>query len=164
MTIRPATPDDVPRVLPMVAAICAMHEAIDPVRYAMLPEVVEQYGAWLPARALDRQSVFLVGEEHGPSPRIVAFLVATVEPNIPIYRAAEFGMIHDVWVEPGHRGRGIARALVTDAIERFREMGVPQVRLETAAANTAARALFASCGFRIGTVDMLMDTGRPGPT
>jgi ribosomal protein S18 acetylase RimI-like enzyme len=43
------------------------------------------------------------------------------------------------------------------AIEKFREMGVKQIRLDTAAKNDAARALFASCGFRASTTEMLLE-------
>lgn len=172
----------------MVRAICDMHEAWDVERYGMLDDVVARYERWLPQRAVDARSVFLVAEadesademsrplppprsprggEHsspsgGGSLRLAGFLVASVEANIPIYRLTEFGFIHDVWVEPGARKRGVARALVMDALRRFEQMGVRQVRLETAAANDAARALFASCGFRVGTVDMLATLARPG--
>lgn len=155
MPVRPATADDVPAVLPMVASICAMHERLDPERYPMLPDVVERYERWLPFRAADARSVFLVAHTDAAPGELVGFLVGTVEPNIPIYRLGEFGYIHDVWVEPAHRSRGHAGALVEGAVERFRAIGVSQVRLETAAANDAARRLFASRGFRVGTVDML---------
>jgi ribosomal protein S18 acetylase RimI-like enzyme len=41
------------------------------------------------------------------------------------------------------------------AIERFREIGIDQVRLETASANDPARKLFASVGFQISSIEML---------
>ena len=47
--------------------------------------------------------------------------------------------------------------MVMLAVERFAALGVSQVRLETAAANDAARALFAKCGFRVSTIDMIME-------
>ena len=188
VTVRPATPADVPAVLPMVRALCDMHEAWDAERYGMLDDVVARYERWLPQRAVDVRSVFLVAEgdefagetgrplppprsprrgEHsspggGGSSRLIGFLIATIEPNIPIYRLTEFGFIHDVWVEPEARKRGVARVLVVEALRRFEGLGVRQVRLETAAANEAARGLFASCGFRVGTVDMLATLPRPG--
>jgi ribosomal protein S18 acetylase RimI-like enzyme len=90
---------------------------------------------------------------------IAGFLVGSVEKSIPIYRLAEFGFIHDMWVEPPFRRRGVARLLVEEAVRRFAAMGVSQVRLETADANDSARRLFAACGFRVGTVDMLRETG-----
>jgi ribosomal protein S18 acetylase RimI-like enzyme len=145
----------------MVRAICDMHARMDPDRYGFLPDVVDRYERWLPQRAADPRSVFLVAEAD-PAPdltdapaAIVGFLVASVEKNIPIYTLSEFGFIHDVWVDPAHRARGHASSLVDDALARFRAMGITQVRLETAAANDSARRLFASRGFRTGTIDML---------
>ena len=154
MQIRPASPADVEQVLPMVAAICSMHAGLDPARYAMLPDVVERYRRWLPQRAQDPRSVFLVAEDSGT---LAGFLVATIEPNIPIYQLGEFGFIHDLWVQPAHRGAGVARALVLAAADRFREVGARQIRLETAAANEPARRLFEACGFRVATIDMLRE-------
>lgn len=156
--IRPATPADIPAVLPMVREICRMHARMDPERYGFLDDVAERYERWLPQRAADPRSVLLVAEAASPQPRppmVVGFLVGAVETNIPIYTLREYGYIHDVWVEPAHRARGIASALVDEALRRFGAMGVTQVRLETAAENEAARRLFASRGFRVGTIDML---------
>lgn len=152
--VRDAIDADVPAILPMVRSICSMHEKLDPPRYAMLPNVVSMYESWLPMRIADGNSVVLVGEADR---KIVAFLVASVETNIPIYRLDRFGFIHDVWVEPAWRGRGIAKALALRAVEKFRAIGVKQIRLETATDNPGARALFSSCGFRVANVDMLLD-------
>lgn len=159
MPIRPATPADVPAVLPMVRAICAMHEQLDPDRFAMLPDVVDRYARWLPERAVDPRSVFLVAEDRGV---VVGFLIATVEASIPIYRLKEFGFIHDVWVEPGFRGHGIGERLIDEAVRRFRLMGVEQVRLEVADANDGARRLFDTCGFRAATTEMLRQIAPAG--
>lgn len=153
MTIRPATPEDVPRVLPMVEKICAFHEALVPLKYGFLSNIAQMYGGWLVQRANDAKSVFLVAEaDHG----LAGFLIATTEREIPIYRITRFGFIHDVWVEPEYRNEGIARQLVTLALERFAALGVEQIRLDTAAANEPARKLFASCGFRASTTEMLL--------
>jgi ribosomal protein S18 acetylase RimI-like enzyme len=77
--------------------------------------------------------------------------------EIPIYRLEEYGFIHDLWVEPEYRNEGIARQLTMLAIERFREIGVKQIRLDTARENEIARNLFSSCGFRVSTIEMLME-------
>ena len=65
--------------------------------------------------------------------------------------------MHDVWVEEDYRHEGIGRQMAMLAIERFRDIGVTQVRLETAAANEPARKLFASCGFRIASNEMMVE-------
>jgi ribosomal protein S18 acetylase RimI-like enzyme len=154
MDIRPATAEDIPAVLPMVAKISALHEAWDPAKFGFLPNPENRYRHWLTQRADDPQSVFIVAQREQ---RIVAFLVGTVEAEIPIYRVKEFGFLHDLWVEEEYRNEGIARQMVMLAIERFKAMGVTQIRLDTAAANEPARKLFASCGFRVSTIEMLME-------
>jgi ribosomal protein S18 acetylase RimI-like enzyme len=158
MKIRRATPEDVPAVLPLVQRICAMHQALDRAKYDFRSDPGEMYRRWLGDRAVDRRSVFLV--VPGPSAateQLVAFLVATVEREIPIYRLSEYGFIHDLWVEPDYRHEGLGRQLVMLAIERFAAIGVKQIRLDTAAANDAARNLFSACGFRISTMEMFME-------
>jgi ribosomal protein S18 acetylase RimI-like enzyme len=138
----------------MVEAICRYHQQLDPARYDYLPDVVERYRRWLPQRASDPRSVFLVARPAAESPP-VGFLVASTEPNIPIYRTATFGYIHDVWVEPAFRRRGVATRMVAECLRRFRAIGATQVRLETAAKNEAARRLFAAAGFRRDAITMI---------
>jgi ribosomal protein S18 acetylase RimI-like enzyme len=158
MDIRPATPQDVPAVLPMVAKVCAFHEDLDAAKYGFIPRPERMYQQWLAKRATDRQSVFLVADAgRGGESKLVAFLVGTVENEIPIYRLQQFGFIHDLWVEPDYRHEGIARQMVTLAVERFAEIGVKQIRLDTAAANEPARSLFAACGFRPSVTEMLIE-------
>jgi ribosomal protein S18 acetylase RimI-like enzyme len=153
MHVRAATHEDVAALLPMVRAICALHEQADPVRFAALGDVEQRYARWLPARASDPRSVLLVAERQDAS--LAGFVVGTVEPEVPIFRVREFGWIHDLWVEPADRRAGVGAALANAAVRAFAAMGVPQVRLETGAFNDAARAMFARCGFRPSAVEML---------
>lgn len=152
--VRRAVDADIPAVLPMVRAICELHRAMDTNRFGFREDIEERYARWLPERIRDHRSVFLVAEAPGAG--VVGYLVGTVEPEVPIYWIPESGWIHDVWVEPEHRRSGAARALVHAATQHFRDIGVGRVRLETAWANDAARAVFASCGFRPSTVEMLL--------
>jgi ribosomal protein S18 acetylase RimI-like enzyme len=154
MDIRAANAQDVPAVLPMVAKTCALHEAWDSAKYGFLPHPESRYSRWLTGRADDPRSVFLVAEVDG---KIVAFLIGMAEEEIPIYRLKEFGFVHDLWVEEDYRHEGIGRQMVMLAIEKFKEMGVKQIRLDTATANEPARKLFASCGFRVSTIEMLVE-------
>ncbi len=154
MLIRPATPTDVPAVLPMVAKICALHEAWDDAKYGFLPKPEQRYEKWLTKLTTDNKSVFLVAEE---TTQLVGFIAATVEREIPIYRLSEFAFIHDLWVEPEYRKQGVARQLVILACDRIQQMGVKQIRLDTAVPNEAARRLFTSCGFRLSTMEMLIE-------
>src|SRR5688500_1559278 len=91
------------------------------------------------------RAVFLVADRAGRG--AVGFVMGLVEAEIPIYRLGEFGFIHDLWVEPEYRNEGVARQMVMLAVEKFRQMGVGQVRLDTAMPNEAARRLFEACRF-----------------
>ncbi|MFM9956753.1 MAG: N-acetyltransferase family protein [Phycisphaerales bacterium] len=154
MVIRPATVDDVPAVLPLVRALCDLHQAADPERFRVVPNVIERYAKWLPERALDARSVFLVAEQS-PVPGIAGFAVCTIEPEVPIFWVPECGWVHDVFVVPEARRHGVARALVREVCARFQSLGVKQVRLHTAAFNDSARAAFGLEGFRPCVVEML---------
>jgi ribosomal protein S18 acetylase RimI-like enzyme len=154
MEIRSATVEDVPGILPMVAKIAALHEAWDPAKFGYRPNTGEMYRRWLASRAVDPRTVLMVAQREN---RLVAFLVATVEEELPIYRLKEFGFVHDIWVEEEYRHEGIARRMMMSAFDRFREMGVKQVRCDTAAVNEAARGLMQSCGMRPSITEMLIE-------
>ena len=159
MDIRPATPQDVPAVLPMVRKVCAFHESLDAAKYGFRDDPGRMYDRWLVERCTDRRSVFLVADRGAGA--LAGFLVGTVEREIPIYRLKEFGFVHDLWVEEKYRNEGIARQMVTLAVEHFRQIGVAQVRLDTAWANQPARGLFDACGFRPSVVEMLIELRSP---
>lgn len=53
----------------------------------------------------------------------------------------------DVVVDEKYRGQGIGRALVTRAVEMARECGAEQIMLTSNPSRTAARKLYAECGF-----------------
>lgn len=154
MQIRPATPEDVPAILPMVSQLATLHESWDPQRYDYRPDTAEMYDSWLRSHANNPKSVFLVAERQR---RVVAFLIGTIERTIPIYRMERIGFIHDMWVDPAYRHEGIGRQMAMHAVELFREKGITQIRLETATANEPARKLFESCGFRPCSMEMLID-------
>lgn len=158
MKIRPATPADVAKVLPMVAKICALHQSWDSAKYGFLPNPAQRYEKWLIGCTKSDRDVFLVAEVNdNSSDKLAGFVVATVEQEIPIYELREYAFVHDLWVEPEYRSAGVGRQLVQAALKRFNQIGVQQVRLDTAAQNEAARRLFQSCGFRVSTIEMLVE-------
>lgn len=157
-TVRAATEADVEATLPLVRMICEQHESADNERFTFRPDIIERYRAWLPERVRDPRSVYFVAEADGA---IVGHVVGTVEPEVPIYWTPESAWIHDIVVLPEWRKRGVASALVQATVREFTRIGASRIRLETAAINDAARKMFASCGFRHSTSEMLLMLSSP---
>jgi len=55
--------------------------------------------------------------------------------------------LQELYVAPPLRGRGIGRALLEATLAMAREAGAGGIDLNTGATDTAARALYESCGF-----------------
>jgi ribosomal protein S18 acetylase RimI-like enzyme len=55
--------------------------------------------------------------------------------------------LQELYVVPALRGRGIGRALLEATMAAAREAGASGIDLNTGATDTAARALYESCGF-----------------
>jgi len=60
---------------------------------------------------------------------------------------ARLGRLTDLYVVPSARDRGVASALVLEAVGRLRELGLDHVELEVTAANSAARLVYERWGF-----------------
>lgn len=58
------------------------------------------------------------------------------------------GYIDDLYVRPGARRRGLARALLERLIAHARAQGVQALHVEVAPTNAAAQALYAALGLR----------------
>jgi GNAT superfamily N-acetyltransferase len=61
---------------------------------------------------------------------------------------ADSGELKRLYVQPDHRGHGVARALSAAAIDAARAIGYRRVVLDTLDRMSAARALYAAAGFR----------------
>jgi ribosomal protein S18 acetylase RimI-like enzyme len=70
-------------------------------------------------------------------------------PVLPLASARHVLEIKGLAVSPGHRRRGVGRALVEAAIREARASGALRLNLRVLAHNTGARALYARCGFEV---------------
>jgi ribosomal protein S18 acetylase RimI-like enzyme len=59
------------------------------------------------------------------------------------------GWLYALAVHPDHRRRGIAKALVEEALARLRALGCSKVNLQIRAGNDAATAFWRSMGFSV---------------
>ena len=158
MILRTAQSADIPHLLPLIGKICALHQTWDPAKYGFRQQPEQLYESWLGQLVVNPRHLCVVVEDQA---QLIAFLIATVEKELPIYQVSEFAFVHDLWVEAAYRQQGIARQLVKWAIAHFTDLGIAQIRLDTAIANEPARALFLDCGFRPSTVELLIELTPP---
>ena len=136
ITIRPATPDDIPHLVDWNVAMARETEdkALDP---AVLRRGV--------AAVLDeaRRGFYLVAESDGTA---VGGLLVTYEWSD--WRDGDFWWIQSVYVVPGARGRGVFRALHAEVVRRAQAAGAVGVRLYVEVENDRAQRVYAGLGMQ----------------
>jgi GNAT superfamily N-acetyltransferase len=77
---------------------------------------------------------------------------------VSVYQVGEIGRVCDLYVARGRRGRGVATALLGQAIQTARRWGLRPICMEVAAQNVPARSLVEKTGFEPGdTIVAYMD-------
>ena len=79
----------------------------------------------------------------GPGGVIAAFANCWID---PVNCIGDFG---PVGARPAYRRRGLTRAVLCEGLRRLKEAGMDRACVSTGVANTAARALYESVGFRV---------------
>jgi GNAT superfamily N-acetyltransferase len=152
ITIRLATPADLPALGRLGALLMRTHYEFDPQRFMSAGTDAAEGYAWFLGRQLrDNDVVVYVAEQDGA---VIGYVYAGIEPISWKELRDECGFIHDVVVDERGRRTGTATALIGKAIEWLGERGVPRVMLWTAEKNTGAQQLFAKLGFRRTMIEM----------
>ena len=152
ITIRRATPADLPTLGKLGALLVRAHHDFDPQRFIpATPETESGYSRYLGTQ-LDTPTVaVLVAEEDGA---IVGYAYTGLEPRDYMALRGPAGALYDVVVDPTRRRHGVGRMLVQAALGFLKERGAPRVVLSTATRNEDAQRLFESVGFRRTMVEM----------
>jgi ribosomal protein S18 acetylase RimI-like enzyme len=74
----------------------------------------------------------------------------------------EVGLVEPMRVEDGYQRRGLARAMLTEGLDRLAKRGAR--RLKVGYATDAARALYVGAGFRVGVTSSSYLWKRPPPS
>ena len=122
-----------------------VHRALEP----SWPEgdaVVDRYVAYLETQCATRDGRVLVADVDGTIAGFVCVVSATHgdSPDDP----ATYAWIHDIFVRPAHRRRGVATTLMAEAESFVRARGARELRLGVLDRNANARALYRGLGFR----------------
>ena len=159
--VRRARPADLPEIGRLGALLVKEHHDFDPGRFmAARPETPEGYASFMSTQLEDTDVAVLVAEAGLD---VIGYAYAAVEGYDYMALRGPAGVLHDIIVDPKHRGRGVGQLLIDAALEFFRSRGVPRVVLSTAERNEAAQRLFASKGFRRTMVEMTLELDDTTP-
>jgi ribosomal protein S18 acetylase RimI-like enzyme len=157
--VRRATPADLPRIGHLGALLIKEHYDFDPQRFlAAKPETSAGYAAFLSAQLEAPDKAVLVADDNG---EVIGYAYAAIEGYDYMALRGPAGVLHDIIVDPDHRGRGVGRLILDATLAFFRSRGVPRVVLSTAEQNEAAQRLFASMGFRRTMIEMTRELDDP---
>ncbi len=140
--VRPATDEDVDSVVDLFRQYLRFYDQEVPDAEAR---------AYLTARRDAGDSVLLVAEVavEGADPTEDARIVGFTQ-SYPTWSSVSLSrswVLNDLFVAPGSRGTGAARALVQETCRLAKEAGAIRVSLATAWDNLAAQGLYESEGF-----------------
>jgi ribosomal protein S18 acetylase RimI-like enzyme len=152
VTIRRAVPADAPALGRLGALLVRLHHEFDPQRFfAAGPRTEQGYGAFLRSQLGESRSVVMVAEQDD---EVVGYTYAGLEGVDWMLLRGPAGMIHDIVVDPAHRGTGVGRMLLDATVRALEDLGAPRVVLSTAYHNEAAQHLFMRAGFRRTMIEM----------
>ena len=159
--VRRATPADLRRIGRLGALLVEEHHGFDPRRFlAATRGTPEGYASFISTQLEEPDKAVLVADDKG---EVIGYAYAAIEGYDYMALRGPAGVLHDVVVDPGRRGRGVGRLLLDAALEFLRSRGAPRVVLWTAARNEAAQRLFESAGFRRTMIEMTRELDNTAP-
>ena len=150
--VRPATATDLPTIGRLGALLIQEHHGFDSRRFlAVRDRTPADYASFIRTQLDDPDIAVLVAEENGT---VIGYAYAAVEGYDYMALRGPAGVLHDLVVDPQHRGRGVGRRLLDATLAYLKSRGAPRVVLWTAEPNEPAQRLFASIGFRRTMIEM----------
>lgn len=155
--VRPATRADLPALGRLGALLVRTHHEFDAARFiAATPQTEHGYAGFLGTQLDEADALLLVAERDG---EVVGYTYSGVAGHDWMSLRGPAGLLHDLVVEPAHRGAGIGHALLEATMAALEARGAPRLVLSAAARNEAAQRLFARAGFRQTMIEMTRERG-----
>jgi L-amino acid N-acyltransferase YncA len=157
-TVRTGNAGDMHTVLPLMLRQMQERAAVDPGFFALRRDAAARFQKWVGPALEDPRHVVVVAEDGGA---IVGYMVVTVEQDLPIYVHDEFATVRVMWVDPGHRGKGVAGQMLDLAARECAQFGLRQLRATAAVSQELEKHVLKKAGFRAAGITFLRDLRRP---
>lgn len=159
LSIRPARPADLTVLGQMAGALVRYHHALDADRYLLVAGVEQGYASWFARELANPDAILLVAEDQG---ELLGYAYGRIEERDWNALLDNSGALHDLYVHPLARRRGVGQQLLSSMIAALEAKGAPRIVLHTAVQNDAAQALFKAHGFRSTMLEMTRTRGTSG--
>lgn len=138
-----ATPDDLERILPLVAAFHEEEGVVsdDTTRRAGLTPILE---------GSPHGCVYLAGPTRAPIGYVIISFGWSIE------MGGLDGFVDEIYIRPGVRGRGIGTEILTSLPKTLASAGMKAIHLEVNRDNTNARRIYEKMHFQARETYMLM--------
>lgn len=138
-------------VAPLAGGLVRLHHSLDPKRFFVVEPVERGYERYLASQLNLPETVFLAAFCGG---EVLGYAFGATQPRDWMLLLDACGVLHDLFVAPSARRRGVGARLLEAVLRRFEEMKVAQVVLNSAWGNADAQRLFERYGFRRTMVEM----------
>jgi ribosomal protein S18 acetylase RimI-like enzyme len=161
VAIRDARAADLPALARMGAELAREHHRLDPGRFFVPEEPIEEgYTWWLGKELASPRAVILVAARGR---RVQGYAYGRIERRDWNTLRERCALGVDLWVAPEARRGGVGRRLVEALAARFAGRGEPRLVLQVAARNSLARGVFAGLGFRETVVELVQELAAAPP-
>ncbi len=152
--IRPAEANDLPALAEFALALAHVHVEIDARRFVPPDAGVHAFFEFFRGELERPETALLIAEHRSTS---VGYAFVRMEPASIEALCQASAWLHDVYVDPEFRGRGVGRQLVSKAIEAAQQLGSSSLMLGVSPENTQARQLYERLGMRATMIEMRLD-------
>ena len=149
--VRSIAREDLEEVGTMAGQLVRYHHSLDAHRFLLVDGVERGYARYFASQLEEPSTILLVAERAG---KRVGYAYARLEPRNWNALLDEHGALHDIFVVPEERRRGVASLLLEEVAGRLAALGAPRIVLSTAVQNTAAQRLFERHGFHGTMLEM----------
>jgi ribosomal protein S18 acetylase RimI-like enzyme len=157
LIVRRALQADVPAAARLGTAIVEHHHATDPSRFFWFDGVEESYVQWLSREVERKDAVVLVATRNDV---VVGYAYGAIEARDWSVLVERHGALHDLFVVPEERRRGVGRQLVSQLLDELTQLGATLFVLRAMVQNEPAQRLAATFGFRPSMVEMSLSLQR----
>ena len=114
-------------------------------RIRLVDGSLEAYRAYVYHQLNNKEGMVMVAE--APDDSVVAYCLAIINRNLPIFHPPYYGYLSDLFVIPGWRRKGVATALLGQVSEWLKSGGIDSVQLQFYEFNVLGQLFWNSQGF-----------------